>query len=125
MADRIDVSIEHKGAAATAAPEEPHPNTCPSCGSHYRDDELVEAPVRLPPVRPPLPGARARARSTSSSTAGSFVRPTPTLRSDDPLDFFDLRPYAERLVEAEMTTGLATRSSTGHGTLDGAAASSR
>ena len=41
MASRIDVSIEHRG------PDQPreeegrrHPNTCPRCGSHYRDDEL-------------------------------------------------------------------------------------
>ena len=43
MADRIDVSIEHKGATPEAKPEKPHPNTCPSCGSHYRDDELDAA----------------------------------------------------------------------------------
>ena len=28
------------------------------------------------------------------------------MRSEDPLDFFDLRPYAERLAEAELNTGL-------------------
>src|SRR3712207_8334617 len=28
------------------------------------------------------------------------------LRSEDPLQFFDLRPYTERLAEAEMSTGL-------------------
>ena len=39
MAQRIDVSIEHKGAPA-AEEGRKHPNTCPSCGSHYRDDEL-------------------------------------------------------------------------------------
>ncbi len=38
-----------------------HPNTCPSCGSHYRDDELEQAPRRLPAVRPPLPALGARA----------------------------------------------------------------
>ena len=37
---RIDVSIEHKGASAGASEGGKHPNTCPSCGSHYRDDEL-------------------------------------------------------------------------------------
>ena len=34
----IDVSIEHKHAAPE--PAKRHPNTCPGCGSHYRDDEL-------------------------------------------------------------------------------------
>ena len=31
------------------------------------------------------------------------------LRSEDPLDFFDVRPYPERLVEAELGTGLGVR----------------
>ena len=35
---KIDVSIEHK--QAPEPPQKKHPNTCPSCGSHYRDDEL-------------------------------------------------------------------------------------
>jgi acetyl-CoA carboxylase beta subunit len=40
MADaKIDVSIEHK--QAPEPPQKKHPNTCPSCGSHYRDDELA------------------------------------------------------------------------------------
>ena len=37
---RIDVSIEHK-QAPEPPPAKKHPNTCPQCGSHYRDDELV------------------------------------------------------------------------------------
>ena len=38
---KIDVSIEHKHAAPQADGKK-HPNTCPGCGSHYRDDELAE-----------------------------------------------------------------------------------
>ena len=38
-----------------------HPNTCPKCQSHYRDDELEANLWRLPALRPPLPGARPRA----------------------------------------------------------------
>ena len=34
---RIDVKVEQ---ISTPAADEKHPNTCPSCGSHYRDDEL-------------------------------------------------------------------------------------
>ena len=44
---RIDVSIEHKHAPP-ANGERPHPNTCPGCGSHYRDDEL-DANLRICP----------------------------------------------------------------------------
>ena len=38
--DKIDVSIEHKRAAPEDGTAKKHPNTCPGCGSHYRDDEL-------------------------------------------------------------------------------------
>ena len=41
MAARIDVSIEHKHAPPETDGK-PHPNTCPRCGSHYRDDELAQ-----------------------------------------------------------------------------------
>ena len=47
MAQRIDVSIEHKGAQPPDDGRK-HPNTCPSCGSHYRDDEL-DANLRVCP----------------------------------------------------------------------------
>src|SRR5215467_5478787 len=37
---RIDVKVEQVESAPAA---KKHPNTCPSCGSHYRDDELESA----------------------------------------------------------------------------------
>ena len=40
---------------------------------------------------------------------GSFVEEAADVRSDDPLHFFDLRAYAERLAEAELNTGLGRR----------------
>src|SRR5687768_9650953 len=43
---RIDVSIEHK-QAPEPPPAKKHPNTCPKCGSHYRDDELEASPCEL------------------------------------------------------------------------------
>src|SRR5439155_17370914 len=36
-----------------------------------------------------------------------------------PLRFFDLRPYTERLAEAELNTGLGEAMVVGHGALDG------
>jgi ribosomal protein L32 len=39
---RIDVSIEHRNLPEPATNDKPDPNTCPTCGSHYRDDELSE-----------------------------------------------------------------------------------
>jgi acetyl-CoA carboxylase carboxyl transferase subunit beta len=49
---------------------------------------------------------KARARIASLADDGSFVEEAADVRSEDPLSFFDLRPYAERLAEAELSTGL-------------------
>ena len=97
----IDVSIEHKTSRPSRRRKR-HPNTCPSCGSHYRDEELEASPPRLPAVRPPLPDARAGARIEHLADPGSFEEEAAELRSADPLEFFDLRPYRERLAEAEL-----------------------
>jgi len=104
MATRIDVSIEDK------RPSEPpggkrHPNTCPSCSSHYRDDELEVAYRVCPQCSFHFPMG-ARARVAHLADPGSFSEEAADVRSEDPLGFFDLRPYTERLVEAEQSTGL-------------------
>jgi len=118
MSSRIDVSIEHRNV-----PEPPgkHPNTCPSCSSHYRDDEL-EAALWVCPHCGHHFTMRARARIASLADEGTFVEEAAELRSEDPLDFFDLRPYTERLAEAEMKTGLGEAILIGHGLIDGNAA---
>jgi acetyl-CoA carboxylase carboxyl transferase beta subunit len=85
--------------------EKTHPNTCPKCHSHYRDDELEELLWVCAQCGHHFP-MRARARIASLADDGSFVEEAGDLRSDDPLDFFDLRPYTERLAEAEVNTGL-------------------
>src|SRR5947199_6052245 len=120
MAARIDVSIEHKNASPEVrADGKPHPNTCPGCGSHYRDDELEQHLNVCPQCGHHFP-MRARARIKQLADEGSFTEESAELRSDDPLDFFDLRPYTERLAEAEVATGLGDAMVTGHATLDGA-----
>jgi acetyl-CoA carboxylase carboxyl transferase subunit beta len=112
---RIDVTVEQVQAPQT---DEKHPNTCPGCGSHYRDDELAAAlyvcghcghHFTMP----------ARARIPWLADAGSFAEEAEDVRSADPLDFFDLRPYVERLTEAELNTGLGEAIVVGAGTLDG------
>jgi acetyl-CoA carboxylase carboxyl transferase beta subunit len=113
---RIDVSIERKDEPQPAEGKR-HPNTCPSCGSHYRDDEL-EAALRV--CRQcghhfPMP---ARERIAHLADPGSFEEEAVDLRSADPLEFFDLRPYPERLAEAELTTGLGEAIVIGRATLD-------
>src|SRR5437667_3211356 len=62
---------------------------------------------------------RARSRIASLADEGTFVEEAADLRSEDPLDFFDLRPYTERLAEAEMKTGLGEAMVIGQGTIDG------
>jgi acetyl-CoA carboxylase carboxyl transferase beta subunit len=101
---RVDVEVESK------RPDEPskgeaHPNTCPVCGSHYRDDELSQT-LRVCPQCGHHFRVRARERIEQLVDQGSFVEEDEALRSADPLSFFDLRPYTERLVEAEVETGL-------------------
>ena len=105
MGERIDISIEHRNLPEPSTNERPHPNTCPQCGSHYREDELV-ANLRVCPHCGHHFTMRARARIASLADDGSFSEEAADLRSEDPLEFFDIRPYTERLTEAEQETGL-------------------
>jgi acetyl-CoA carboxylase carboxyl transferase subunit beta len=113
---RIDVQVEHKHASAPT--EKQHPNTCPKCGSHYRDDELERALWVCGHCGHHFP-MRARTRIEWYADAGSFVEEATEVRSDDPLDFFDLRPYTERLAEAELNTGLGEAIVIGQAAIDG------
>lgn len=109
-ADRIDVSIEHKHS--TPEEDKKHPNTCPGCESHYRDEELA-VHLRVCPHcghHYPVPAFERIAQLTDP---GSFDEYDADIRSADPLHFFDLKPYAERLVEAELATGLGDAIVTG------------
>jgi acetyl-CoA carboxylase carboxyl transferase beta subunit len=117
MAERIDVSIEHKHAPPSDDGKR-HPNTCPACGSHYRDDELAQHLNVCPHCGHHFP-MRARTRIEHLADPGSFREEAAELRSDDPLGFFDLRPYTERLVEAEVSTGLGEAMVIGEASLDG------
>ena len=112
---KIDVKVER---VEKAPAEKQHPNTCPSCGSHYRDDELEAAlyvcghcgyHFRMP----------AHARIAWLADSGSFTEEAAEVRSADPLSFYDLRPYRERLAEAELNTGLTDAMVVGSATLEG------
>jgi acetyl-CoA carboxylase carboxyl transferase beta subunit len=113
---RIDVQVETRDGPSKD--EKKHPNTCPKCHSHYRDDELETSLWVCGQCGHHFP-MRARARIESLADEGSFVEEASDLRSDDPLDFFDLRPYAERLAEAEVTTGLGEAIVIGRANVDG------
>ena len=110
MTSHIDVEIEHKHAPPPDGKR--HPNTCPKCDSHYRDDELEANLWVCAHCGHHFP-MRARARIANLADEGSFVESAAGLRSEDPLDFFDLRPYTERLAEAEISTGLGEAIVTG------------
>jgi acetyl-CoA carboxylase carboxyl transferase beta subunit len=113
---RIDVSIEHRGAPQPSGDK--HPNTCPGCDSHYRDDELDANLWVCPQCGHHFP-MKARARIASLTDGGSFVEEAAEVRSEDPLSFFDLRPYPERLAEAELTTGLGEAMVIGRAQVEG------
>jgi acetyl-CoA carboxylase carboxyl transferase subunit beta len=112
---RIDVEIEHKHAPPPHGKR--HPNTCPKCDSHYRDDELDASLWVCAHCGHHFP-MRARARIAHLADEGSFVESAADLRSEDPLGFFDLRPYTERLAEAEVSTGLGEAMVTGEAAID-------
>ncbi|HSC91166.1 MAG TPA: acetyl-CoA carboxylase carboxyltransferase subunit beta [Gaiellaceae bacterium] len=113
---RIDVSIEHKQPSTPEADR--HPNTCPRCASHYRDDELDAGAWVCPHCGHHFP-MPAWARIGHLTDEGSFVEDAAAVRSSDPLEFFDLRPYAERLAEAETNTGLGDAIVVGQGAIRG------
>src|SRR5437763_2472259 len=115
MSSRIDVSIEHRDAPEPSGKKDP--NTCPRCDSHYRDDEL-DATLWVCQQCGHHFQMKARARIASLADAGTFVEEAIELRSEDPLNFFDLRPYTERLAEAELKTGLGEAMLIGQGRID-------
>ena len=112
---KIDVSVE---TGDQPAPPPSHPNTCPVCHSHYRDDELEQSIWVCSQCGHHFP-MRARSRITSLVDPGTFEEQAGELHSADPLEFFDLRPYTERLAQAEMKTGMADATMLGRGALDG------
>jgi acetyl-CoA carboxylase carboxyl transferase beta subunit len=111
----VDVSVQ---TGDQPAPPHKHPNTCPSCHSHYRDDELEAALWVCAHCGHHFP-MRARARIDYFADPDSFVEEATDLHSEDPLGFFDVRPYTERIAEAELSTGLSDAMVIGQATLDG------
>jgi acetyl-CoA carboxylase carboxyl transferase subunit beta len=112
---KIDVSVETDDQPS---PPPSHPNTCPSCHSHYRDDELEQSLWVCGQCGHHFP-MRARARIASLADPGSFAEEATELHSEDPLGFFDLKPYTDRLAEAEMSTGLADAMVIGRAAIEG------
>jgi acetyl-CoA carboxylase carboxyl transferase subunit beta len=97
--------VEIQRPATPESDGKPHPNTCPSCGSHYRDDEL-DANMRVCPQCGHHFPVRARDRIAQLVDGGTFVEADADIRSADPLGFFDLKAYTDRIAQAELQTGL-------------------
>src|SRR5262245_26861513 len=116
MEGGVDVSIEQKSEPRVDEGRR-DPNTCPSCRSHYRDDELRAALRVCPHCGHHFP-MEARERIDSLVDPDTFEEDASDIRSSDPLDFFDLRPYRERLAEAELETGLGEAVVIGSALLD-------
>src|SRR5947209_19750361 len=95
---RIDVSIEHRGGAPDSSGKK-HPNTCPQCESHYRDDELDANLWVCPHCGHHFP-MKARARIASLVDDGTFAEEAVDVRSEDPVHFFGLLPYGVLLAQA-------------------------
>jgi acetyl-CoA carboxylase carboxyl transferase subunit beta len=116
MESRVDVTVENRqGEPATDGKR--HPNTCPRCHSHYREDEL-EPTLRVCPQCGHHFPVRARERISQLADRGTFVEQDAGLRSADPLSFFDLRAYTDRLAEAEVATGLGDALIAGAGVIE-------
>jgi acetyl-CoA carboxylase carboxyl transferase subunit beta len=105
MVDRIEVRIDDRRNEAPVEAGKKHPNTCPRCGSHYRDDEL-EQTLRVCPHCGHHFAVRVRERIAQLADRGTFVEHDAEIRSADPLQFFDLKAYTDRIAQAEQETGL-------------------
>ena len=116
--DRVDVTVETKREPERKPDGKSHPNTCPGCGSHYRDDELA-ANLRLCKQCGHHFPVRARERIAQLADPGSFEEEDAELRSSDPLSFFDLHAYVDRLADAERETGLGDAMVCGRAAIEG------
>jgi acetyl-CoA carboxylase carboxyl transferase subunit beta len=91
---------------------------CESCGEITYTDELV-ANLRVCPVcqhHAPMPTAE---RITASIDPGTWQELDQELRSGDPLEFHDQKPYAERLSKAVRSIGPGDAFLSGLGEIDG------
>jgi acetyl-CoA carboxylase carboxyl transferase subunit beta len=118
--ENIQVEVEREESPREQPParERLHPNTCPVCKSHYREDEL-RAVLRVCTVCGHHFPVGAEERVEQLADPGSFRHLADDLRSADPLAFTDLRPYTERLSEAEVATGLGDALIAGTATIAG------
>jgi acetyl-CoA carboxylase carboxyl transferase subunit beta len=106
VANNINVDISRSDDAG--APQEPPQrtrNTCPTCASHYREDEMVRNLRVCTNCGHHFP-VTARERIVQLVDEGTFAEIAAGLESSDPLEFTDSRAYPERVEAAMRSTGL-------------------
>ena len=79
--------------------------TCPKCDSHYSADEMRRN-MRVCPACGHHFAVTARERLEQLGEPGGYTELWPDLRAADPLQFTDLKPYVERIRDAESSTGM-------------------
>ena len=112
----VEVSVERPSGGDDGGRR--HPNTCPGCRSHYRDDELRHA-LRVCAQCGHHFAVGAMERVEQLVDPGTFREIGGDLRAADPLAFVDLKPYTDRLMDAEIATGLGDALVAGQGTIVG------
>jgi acetyl-CoA carboxylase carboxyl transferase subunit beta len=120
VADNISVDIsvvgDDQGGGETAAVRAR--NTCPVCTSHYREEEMVANLRVCAHCGYHFPVA-SRERVIQLVDEGSWTEIARDLRSADPLEFVDTKPYPERLAAATLATGLSDAMLVGEAAIGG------
>ena len=108
MAQKVSVDISRRNGDKGFRGAE----SCPACKQLLSTEEL-EANFRVCPHCGNHFRITSHERVLQLADAGSWEEIAGSLHSDDPLEFFDLRPYPERIEEAEYDTGLNSAMLTG------------
>lgn len=101
MSQRVSVDISRRGGEDGSRGAQ----SCPGCGKLIGSGELANNLRVCPHCDHHFP-VSARERIAQLADEGSWSELAVNLRSADPLDFFDTRPYFDRIEEAEYDTGL-------------------
>ena len=105
MSKYVTVQITHKEPPAPI-PAEPDGVRCPNCLASLVAAELEVNYQVCPHCDHHLP-LSAPDRVAQLADPGSWREVGGDLRPEDPLHFFDVRPYVDRLEEAQLETGMS------------------
>ncbi len=102
MAQRVSVDISRRGGGHDPGSAQ----SCPKCSQLLDSDELAANLMVCFHCGHHFP-ISSRERIRQLTDEDSWTEMAANLRSADPLEFYDLRPYTERIEEAEYDTGLS------------------